>query len=239
MKRLNYSNSSIKVAAIGATALSILFIQGFTANFVTAKNPTTPVEIETNAEIEEVETLMVNKSGIEKESKLDVSIKADEKPIVAETKPVKEYKYYKVVDILENNWETTLDLELQDYLYETCKKYGVEEHYELLMAQMYNESRFNADVISKTNDWGIMQINECNHEWLSKTLGITNFLDPYQSIECGVYMMSGYLKKYPVESALVAYNKGESKVKNGMTSSTYSQKILGYQTMLVEISEDK
>ena len=237
MKKLNYSNSLIKATAIGATALSILFMQGITVNPVTAKNPTTPVEIETNAEIEEITTIMVNKSSVEKESKLDVSIKADEKPIVAETKPVKEYKYYKVVDTLENNWETTLDLELQDYLYETCKKYGVEEHYELLMAQMYNESRFQTDIISKTHDWGIMQINECNHEWLSETLGITNFLDPYQSIECGVYMMSGYLKKYPAETALVAYNAGESKVRNGVTSTKYSKRVLGYVPMLTEIPE--
>lgn len=233
MKKLNYSNSLIKVTVIGATALAILFMQGTTVNPVTATNPTTIVE--TQVTLEEATKVAVSKPIEDKV----VTIENAENPTLKETKPVREHKYYKVIDTNENNYETTLDYELQDYLYETCKKYGVEEHYELLMAQMYNESRFNPNVISKTHDWGIMQINECNHEWLSKTLGITNFLDPYQSIECGVYMMSGYLKKYPVETALVAYNAGESKVRNGVTSTKYSKRVLGYVPMLTEIPEGK
>ena len=231
MKKLNYSNSLIKVTVIGATALAILLMQGTTVNPVTATNPTTIVE--TQVTLEEATKVAVSKPIEDKV----VTIENAENPTLKETKPVREHKYYKVIDTNENNYETTLDYELQDYLYETCKKYGVEEHYELLMAQMYNESRFNPSVISKTHDWGIMQINECNHEWLSKTLGITNFLDPYQSIECGVYMMSGYLKKYPVETALVAYNAGESKVRNGVTSTKYSKRVLGYVSMLTEIPE--
>ena len=231
MKKLNYSNSLIKVTVIGATALAILLMQGTTVNPVTATNPTTIVE--TQVTLEEATKVAVSKPIEDKV----VTIEEAENPTLKETKPVREHKYYKVIDTNENNYETTLDYELQDYLYETCKKYGVEEHYELLMAQMYNESRFNPNLISKTHDWGIMQINECNHEWLSKTLGITNFLNPYQSIECGVYMMSGYLKKYPVETALVAYNAGESKVKNGVTSTKYSKRVLGYVPMLTEIPE--
>lgn len=233
MKKLNYSNSLIKVTVIGATALAILLMQGTTVNPVTATNPTTIVEAQVT--LEEATKVAVSKPIEDKV----VSIEKAENPTIKETKPVREHKYYKVIDTNENNYETTLDYELQDYLYETCKKYGVEEHYELLMAQMYNESRFNPNLISKTHDWGIMQINECNHEWLSKTLGITDFLDPYQSIECGVYMMSGYLKKYPVETALVAYNAGESKVRNGVTSTKYSKRVLGYVPMLTEIPEGK
>lgn len=231
MKKLNYSNSLIKVTVIGATALAILLMQGTTVNPVTATNPTTIVE--TQVTLEEATKVAVSKPIEDKV----VTIEEAENPTVTETKPVREHKYYKVIDTNENNYETTLDYELQDYLYETCKKYGVEEHYELLMAQMYNESRFNPNLISKTHDWGIMQINECNHEWLSKTLGITDFLDPYQSIECGVYMMSDYLKKYPAETALVAYNAGESKVRNGVTSTKYSKRVLGYVSMLTEIPE--
>ena len=228
MNKLNYKYKLLSIGLLaGLIALSVH------SAIPEAKSLSQEESLETVQSTEETSTEEVS---TEEESSVTATFK--EEPVVQVTQPIREYSYYKVINTNENNYESTLDLELQDYLYETCKKYGIEDHYELLMAQMYNESRFKAEVISKTNDWGLMQINECNHEWLSQTLGITNFLDPYQSIECGVYMMSGYLKKYSEETALVAYNRGESKVKQGMTSSGYSARVLGYKDMLVEISED-
>ena len=191
-------------------------------------------EILTTEEVstEELTTEEVNTEEI------PVSLTVKTEPVVQVAQPVKGHRYYKIVDTNDNNYESTLDVELQDYLYETCKKYGVEDHYELLLAQMYNESSFNPNAISSTNDYGLMQINVCNHAWLSGELGVTNFLDPYQNIDCGVYMMSDFLHKYSEETALVAYNMGEGKVRQGITSSGYSDKVLGYKEMLVEISED-
>jgi hypothetical protein len=62
-----------------------------------------------------------------------------------------------------------LSEELQEYTYAMCLNYGIVDHYELVLAMMWHESNFTPDVISRTNDYGIMQINVCNHEWLSKT----------------------------------------------------------------------
>ena len=132
------------------------------------------------------------------------------------------YTYYEVYDFFYgSNQYHSLDYELQRYTYNLCVEYGIEEYYTLILCQLYYESQYRADVISASNDYGIAQINICNHKWLSKTLGITNFLDPEQSILCNIYMMSNNLKKYSVESSLFCYNTGKP---NG--SNTYSNNII-------------
>ena len=101
---------------------------------------------------------------------------------------------------------------------------------------MYHESGFQTDIVSGTNDYGLMQINKCNHDWLSKKLGKSNFLDPYTSIEAGVYILSDYLKKYDdVQTALVCYNMGESAIQKGIYSTKYSRGVLADEKLLVEL----
>ena len=73
--------------------------------------------------------------------------------------------------INENGYISHLDERYQDYLYEMCIKYDVKEYYTLFIAQIYHESGFDENSISGTNDYGLMQINECNHGWLGKKLG--------------------------------------------------------------------
>lgn len=149
------------------------------------------------------------------------------------TAPTRENKIYKMVTESESG---QLSIEYQDYLWELCKKYNVTDYYTLFLAQMWHESRYDAKIISKTNDYGLMQINTCNHQWLKEKLGITDFLNPYQSMECGVYIMSNYLEKYnDVQIALVCYNRGESAVKNGTYSTKYSRCIIQDMNCLVEV----
>lgn len=235
MNRLNYNYKLLSLALIVSLFVLSAYITMPKANSLSQEESLEATSsMEETTTVEEV-TTTVEEATTANESLISVTVNTKPEQVA---QPIKEYSYYEVVDTNENNYESTLDLELQDYLYETCKKYGIEDHYELLMAQMYNESRFKADTISKTDDYGLMQINVINHEWLSNKLGVINFLDPYQSIECGVYIMSVYLNKYSEEAALVAYNMGESSVKQGRTSSKYSARVLGYKDMLVEISED-
>lgn len=147
-----------------------------------------------------------------------------------------EYSYYYVVEP-ETGKEYYLDTDYQDYLYEMCVTYNVVEYYTLFIALMYHESRFDSKAISKSDDYGLMQINIGNHEWLAEELGITDFLDPYQSIHCGVFMMSSYLHKYnDVQKVLVCYNKGESAVINGTYSTDYSQCVVSDWDKLVELN---
>ena len=234
VKSLNKEKSHEKILTTAEVSTEELTTEEVSTEELTTEEVSTE-EILTTKEVSTEEILTTKEVSTEE---IPASLTVKTEPVVQVAQPVKGYSYYKIVDTNDNNCESTLDLELQDYLYETCKKYGVEDHYELLLAQMYNESSFNPNAISSTNDYGLMQINVCNHEWLSGELGVTNFLDPYQNIDCGVYMMSDFLHKYSEETALVAYNMGEGKVRQGITSSGYSDKVLGYKEMLVEISED-
>lgn len=103
-----------------------------------------------------------------------------------------------------------LSAELQQYTYTTCLFYDCVEHYELILAMMWQESNFRTDLISSTNDYGIMQINICNNEYLRQTLGVVDFLDAEDNIESGIYIISGLLRKYDndIHKALMAYNMG-------------------------------
>lgn len=108
-------------------------------------------------------------------------------------------------------YDIPLSKELQLYTYTRCVDYGIADHYELVLAMMWQESNFTPDTISKTDDYGIMQINACNHEWLRDLLGTTDFLDACQNINAGTYIISKMLIKYKDEhKALMAYNMGEN-----------------------------
>ena len=130
-----------------------------------------------------------------------------------------------------------LSQELQEYLYEKCTENELE--YELVLAVMRLESNFKSNLISSTNDYGLMQINTCNHQSLKKKLGITDFLNAKQSIDAGVYMLSDLSDKYKDEHKLLtAYNWGEYGMlrgwKKGVRSSKYSRKVLQYKEQLIE-----
>jgi hypothetical protein len=128
-------------------------------------------------------------------------------------------------------FKVSLEDTLQVYTYKTCEKYNVTDYYTLVMALMWVESRYDASAISATNDYGLMQINKGNHEWLSEQLGVSDFLDARQNIEAGVYLLSSSLLKYgDVHKALMAYNmgpRGASKEwDKGLYTSAYSRKVV-------------
>ncbi len=122
-------------------------------------------------------------------------------------------------------YNVPLDAALQRYTYNLCVDYEIEEYYPLVLAVMWHESEFVPTIISKTNDYGLMQINKVNHKWLSDKLGITDFLDEEQNIHAGVFMLSLYLHKYEdIDKALMAYNIGENGAKKRWAAGTYTTK---------------
>lgn len=64
-------------------------------------------------------------------------------------------------------YDVPLSEELQHYAQDVCEEYGVS--FPLVIAIMKHESEFLPGVVSATNDYGIMQINQSNHEWLEGT----------------------------------------------------------------------
>ena len=130
-----------------------------------------------------------------------------------------------------------MDESLQEYIYWMADAYDID--FAFLMGLIRNESNFQVDVISETNDYGLMQINQKNHEWLSNAVGVTDFLDPYQNIQAGLYILGNLFEKYDdPHMVLMAYNMGESgasKLWNqGIYQSKYSNRVLEYQETYIK-----
>lgn len=136
-------------------------------------------------------------------------------------------------------YDVPLTENVQEYIMLLCEQEDIPVS--LVLAMIEHESMFREEVISKTNDYGLMQINECNHEWLSEEYAVTDFLDPYQNIYCGISIISGYLEKYEdISHALMCYNMGEYGAnqlwKTGVESTSYSRNILAKMTKYEEVN---
>lgn len=135
--------------------------------------------------------------------------------------------FYERGGTLPRVYDISLSPELQLYTYQMCVKYDIVDSYTLILAQMWLESNFVVDVVSATDDYGLMQINKINHAYLQEELGITDFLDPQQNIEAGVYMMSKLLHKYNDNNvALLSYNMGEAGAKQMISNGIYTNKYI-------------
>lgn len=128
-----------------------------------------------------------------------------------------------------NPIDCKLDEDLQAFTYSIAQAYNMD--FDFLMAVMFNESAFDPNCISRTNDYGLMQINKCNHKWLSEELGITDFLEPHQSIIAGAYIYAGLFEKHGdnTNKVLMSYNMGEDSAKRlwdqGIYETSYTRKI--------------
>lgn len=124
-------------------------------------------------------------------------------------------------------YNINLSQDLQEYTFIQCIKYDVDPV--LALAVMKTESGFNTDAVSETNDYGIMQINACNHQWLSDAFGDIDLLNAKDNIKCGVYMLSKI--KYPTtEHKLMTYNMGSVQAKalweKGTYTTDYTEKVI-------------
>lgn len=156
-------------------------------------------------------------------------------------KSAPEYKTNELPKTVSNYYfDVPLSHSLQDFIYEICA--DEEVPITLILAMIETESNFNPEIISSTNDYGLLQINKVNHEWLRKSYRIADMLNPYQNVFCGIKIIGTYVKKYngDINKALMAYNMGDYGAKkawqNGIISTKYSLKIMElkdkYEVML-------
>lgn len=123
--------------------------------------------------------------------------------------------------------ECPLDAELQQYIYDTAIEYGLPV--DMMFTIPKYESGYRIDVISKTNDYGLYQINICNHKGYSKKCGTENKpLDPYINTKWAATMLKAYLDNlkekyswdYAIDLTLSKYNGGPgSKLRSGYVGS--------------------
>ena len=144
---------------------------------------------------------------------------------IEETEVVEEVKYY----------DCPLSEDLQDYIRTLCEENNVPM--DLVIAQIQVESNFKADCVSGTSDYGLMQINKINHGWLKGKYGITDFLDPYDNVLCGIKILAGHLENNEsLEKALMSYNMGTAGAdklwKQGIHTTKYVEKIKSAMSQL-------
>lgn len=147
-------------------------------------------------------------------------------PVETSTCEISEILVTEVVEPDVGYYNCPLSHDLQDYIRELCDENGIPMS--LVIAMIDVESSFNPDVVSSTDDYGLMQINKCNHGWLRKQ-GVTDVLDPYQNVYSGITILSqcynGNMSK-----ALMSYNLGAGGASElwdeGVYSTYYSRLVL-------------
>lgn len=122
--------------------------------------------------------------------------------------------------------------DLQEFIFYLSEGYEID--FTFVMALIQQESSFRADVISESNDYGLMQVNEKNHTLITETLGVTDFLEPYNNVRSGMFILRKLFEKYETpEKVLMAYNLGESGAarlwENGIFEINYSKSVFQYQ----------
>ena len=132
-----------------------------------------------------------------------------------------------------------LPYDLQELMQDYCEVYNVP--YALALAIAEVETHFDPDAVSPTHDYGLMQINQVNHEWL-QGLGM-NPLTHAGNIEAGLYIIGGYLDTYgDTEMALMAYNNGPGGARKlwdaGTYQTDYTRKVMTALEHWTSILED-
>lgn len=128
--------------------------------------------------------------------------------------------------------ELPLAEELQAHTWKLCQEEGID--YALVLALMYQESRFQTDVTGHnangTTDGGLMQLNSRYADYLCERFGVEDLRDPYQNIEAGVRLLASYIRPYGEHDALLAYHMGEGTMlslkESGQETTIYAQAIL-------------
>jgi soluble lytic murein transglycosylase-like protein len=130
------------------------------------------------------------------------------------------------------NEKIPLDSDLQHYLCDLCAERSLD--YRMALAIIRHESGFNADALGGGINYGLFQINKCNHKTLSAALKTANKpFDPETNINWGTYLLSDLFEKYAgnytgdalTKAVLSAYNMGEGGFKKHGFAKTY---IKGY-----------
>ena len=128
--------------------------------------------------------------------------------------------------------DVPMDEDLQEFIFYLSAAYEMD--FTFVMALIQQESGFRPDAVSAANDYGLMQINEVNHQYLKEQLEITDFLNPYDNIRAGMFILRKLFEKYETPAkVLMAYNMGEdgtvSLWEQGIFEINYSKSVLQIQ----------
>lgn len=161
---------------------------------------------------------------------LDTTGNASEESMIDQT--VSQYNQALVNYIITYNKNYTVEnaTDLVFLVKQNARIYGVDER--LILAMIHKESTFYSDIKSSSGAVGYMQIMPAT----GRIYGVTTsqLYDPNINISLGTNYISTAIEGYGgLEKGLVAYNAGGSAVRNGRTTSSYSQTVVKYYNNLV------
>lgn len=124
-----------------------------------------------------------------------------------------------VVEVVEPDYyrdDIDFDYDLQDLLWDACEQTGLE--YELALAVIHQETRFQNVMGDNGNSYGYMQIQPRWHYARMEKWNVTDLNDPFSNFIVGCDLLSELTKKYGIEGGLTAYNTGKSGTSKYATS---------------------
>ena len=204
-----------------------------------------------------VETVNLNNSIEAKEEKIKI-IKNENDGLYEELKntnrQVREYKN-KIDKLEQENMELSkyrfydipLTYKQQKFIFDLAEEKNLS--FELIISIIKNESDFQTDLVSKTSDYGIMQLKYSNHDFFAKLSGLETYdvFDFYDNVTMGVnylvYLRDNLIKQGITNQEdliiylLNSYNMGEMGFKKyikrtGVLTRVYDQRILEYKGQL-------
>lgn len=141
----------------------------------------------------------------------------------------------------EPSSEVPLEWDIQNQAIRWSEEYGVP--YSMVLAVIEAESSFDAEAVNSTC-FGYMQINSILQDWLCEEIGVYDITDPLQNIHAGIFILGDFYSKYgDWNRALMCYNAGEQGAKDyyfnkGLTSSSYSEKVIQFEKKWAEVLEN-
>lgn len=134
-------------------------------------------------------------------------------------------------------YNVPLSEELQLHIFKECEKYNIAPS--IVLAIMYQESRYQADAVSKYGDIGIMQVNPKWHWNRMEKLGCEDLYNPFQNITVGIDYL-GELKAMNDDLywVLMAYNEGTGRATERLANGNYSNYALGIVERASELEKE-
>lgn len=139
------------------------------------------------------------------------------------------------VKLIETYYHIPLSEDMQDNIMTIANENDIDRL--TILAVIAVESDFDQNAVSESNDYGLMQINACNHANLMDKLELTDIMDPVDNVKAGSYMLGNLKEKYgSIDMALMAYNMGENGAKKlwnaGIYETDYTRKVNTAKTEL-------
>lgn len=140
-----------------------------------------------------------------------------------------------------------LNQNIKEYTEYKCEKFNLD--YEMILAVMFVESRFDRNAISYNgSSYGLMQLNKNTYFWIAQK-GLNNYnfnpFSPYQNINAGVWYLDylrdywinqGYSQEVVFNLTLISYHRGIQGCKDYVAQygyySDYVGAVYNYKTKL-------